>query len=240
MTLDYNQLAAEYAQHRSIHPDVLKDLIEKPGLTTASTVLEVGCGTGNYITAITHAVQCDGFGSEPSFEMLEFARKRSQTITFSQASAETFDLGENKFDLVYSVDVIHHVVNRPEFFKRAFRALKPGGWLCTVTDSEDVIRRRVPLSSHFPETIAVELQRYPKMQDLTAYAAQAGFQKQRQDEVIRYYERTDIEAYRSKAFSSLHLISEDAFKQGITRLEKDLINGPIRCCSIYTLLWAQK
>ncbi len=240
MKLDYDTLAAEYARHRSIHPHVLRALIEKPALTPAASILEVGCGTGNYIIAITSAVQCSGAGVEPSAEMLQHAQKRSASIAFSQASAETFDLGREKFDLVYSVDVIHHVVDRPQFFKSAYRALKPGGWLCTVTDSEDVIRRRIPLSSHFPETIPVELRRYPDMQDLVRFASEAGFGSTEENEVDLWYDRTDIEAYRNKAFSSLHLISEEAFQQGIARLEKDLQNGPIRCRSIYTLLWAQK
>jgi ubiquinone/menaquinone biosynthesis C-methylase UbiE len=39
------------------------------------------------------------------------------------------------------VDVIHHAQDRPAFFKEAFRVLAGGGWLVTITDSEEIIRR---------------------------------------------------------------------------------------------------
>ena len=37
------------------------------------------------------------------------------------------------------------------------RTLRPGGWVCTVTDSAEIIRRREILSGYFPETVAIEL-----------------------------------------------------------------------------------
>ena len=46
----------------------------------------------------------------------------------------------------------------------------------------------------------------------------------------------DIEAYRSKAFSVLHLISEGAFQHEIKRMEKDLRKGRISYVSSYLLL----
>lgn len=49
-----------------------------------------------------------------------------------------------------------------------------------------------------------------------------------------------IQAYRDKAFSSLHLISEAAFQRGIQRMERDLCSEPISGVSRYLLLWARK
>ena len=48
---------------------------------------------------------------------------------------------------------------------------------------------------------------------------------------------SDIQAYRDRAFSSLHLIEEEAFRRGISRLEADLARGPIPCVSLYTMIW---
>ena len=50
----------------------------------------------------------------------------------------------------------------------------------------------------------------------------------------------DIQAYRDKAYSSLHLIPEDAFQRGIAQMEQDVRRGPIPCVSRYTLLWGSK
>jgi hypothetical protein len=51
---------------------------------------------------------------------------------------------------------------------------------------------------------------------------------------------TDIQIYRDKAFSALHLISERAFARGIARMEQELNRGPLPCIARYTLLWGTK
>ena len=67
--------------------------------------------------------------------------------------------------------------------------------------------------------------------------ARAGFVEPRLVEVSRDYDLDDIQAYRDRAFSSLLLIDEEAFRRGISRLEADLARGPIPCVSLYTMIW---
>src|SRR5262249_55232750 len=148
---------------RRVHPGVLANLIATGGLGGQSTVLEVGGGTGNYLTALHDRLGCRFVGVAPSTRMLAAAPARADRIPFVQGRAEALACPAAAFDLVYSVDVIHHVADRPASFREARRVLKPDGRLCTATDSEDDIRRRRPLSSHFPETVAVELDRYPRI-----------------------------------------------------------------------------
>ena len=238
--IDYDQLAAEYARHRKVHPEVLKGLLTGGELARASHVLEVGCGTGNYISAIANSAACTAWGSDPSEQMLAHARARSSAVTFQPGRAEALDFPADTFDLIFSVDVIHHVVDRPASFREAFRVLRPGGRVCTVTDSEDIILRRQPLSVYFPESVAVELARYPKIADLEESMRQAGFTGFCQGTVEYAFTTTDIQAYRDRAFSSLHLISEMAFQTGIRRMEADLQKGPIPCVPRYLLLWGTK
>ena len=54
---DYNNLAEAYARHRKVHPYVLEALIEQGDVGRDSRVLEVGCGTGNYIRAVAGATR---------------------------------------------------------------------------------------------------------------------------------------------------------------------------------------
>jgi ubiquinone/menaquinone biosynthesis C-methylase UbiE len=142
--------------------------------------------------------------------------------------------------LVFSVDVIHHVGDRYAYYREAYRVLKKGGKLCTVTDSEEIIRRREPLSVYFPETVAIDLQRYPRIPDLWTMMAQAGFTCVQEASAELAYELTDIQPYRDRAFSVLHLISTEGFEQGVQRMEEDLRDRGIPATSRYLLLWGDK
>lgn len=239
--LNYNRLAADYVRNRQINPDVLQALISTGCVDTQSRVLEVGCGTGNYIFALSSSTGCDGWGIEPSSEMVSRARAHAPSVRLEQARAEQIGLAANVFDLVFSVDVIHHVTDCAAYFQEAYRTLKPGGRVATVTDSAAIIHRRQPLSNYFPETIPAELKRYPPIADLTAHMQRAGFQNVQEQQIEFPYVITDLQPYREKSFSVLHLISEAAFQSGIRRMEADLLTaGRIDGISRYVLLWGTK
>jgi SAM-dependent methyltransferase len=240
MPLNYDILATAYARNRSIHPGVLGCLVETGRVSAASDVLEVGCGTGNYSIALHEAADCRGAGVDPSAEMLAVTRSRTDALYFRQGRAESLPFTPPGFDLIFSVDVIHHLTDRRAFFREAARLLGPGGRLCTVTDSAEDIRRRVPLSSHFPETVAVELARYPSIETLRAEMAEAGFTSIWMETTKQPYPLTDIQGYRERAYSSLHLIPDDAFRRGIERLEQAPTVGPIDALSLYTLVWGKQ
>ena len=237
---DYNRLAAEYGRHRRVHPGVLRALVTTAALTPAARILDVGCGTGNYTIALAETVGCAVEGIDPSTEMLARLRERAPHIPTHVARAERLDVPADTFDLVFSVDVIHHVADRAAYYAEAYRALRPGGRVCTVTDSEDIIRRRAPLSVYFPASAEIELRRYPPIAALAHLMREAGFGALREDVVELAYALTDATPYRDRAFSSLHLIPEDAFQRGLAQMERDLRVGPIACVSRYLLLWGTK
>ena len=65
--VDYETRAEGYAQHRQVNRAVLGALLSGVGPDTR--VLEVGCGTGNYISAIQEIAGCPCIGSDPSGAM---------------------------------------------------------------------------------------------------------------------------------------------------------------------------
>ena len=91
MKVDYDSLAREYAQHRQVQPEVLKNLIQTGELNSASQVLDVGCGTGNYTIALEKAIGCLCWGVEPSEQMLARASERTQSVRFKMGRAEQLD-----------------------------------------------------------------------------------------------------------------------------------------------------
>ncbi|MCX6356285.1 MAG: methyltransferase domain-containing protein [Candidatus Aureabacteria bacterium] len=240
MVVNYNKIASEYARNRQLHPEVFKDLISTSKVTSNDRVLEVGCGTGNYIVAFDSVVSCSCWGVDPSTEMLSKAKERSNNIHFQLGQAEVLKFKSNYFTLVFSVDVIHHINKHLAYFQEAYRVLKKGGRVCTVTDSKWIIHNRRPLATYFPESIEIELKRYPRIVQLSKIMAQVGFRSITEKMVEFHYKLKAIQAYKDKSFSSLHFIPEEAFQRGINRMKKDLQHGPIPCVSRYLLLWGTK
>ncbi len=235
---DFERVAESYARFRTIHPGVLEALIVGAELTAESRVLEVGCGTGNYLRAVIAQTGCSGEGVEPSPAMLEQARRHLGT--YVQGRAEELPQTDASFDLVFTVDVIHHVADRPAYFREARRVLKPGGSICTVTDSPDIIRTRKPMAEYFPETVAANLAKYPAIETLRGEMEAAGFPRQRVETAMIEFRLADASMYRERVFSALRDIPDEAWRRGLERLERDLVLGPIHATSRYTLVWAVK
>jgi ubiquinone/menaquinone biosynthesis C-methylase UbiE len=235
--LDFDGRVEEFVRHRRVHPEVLRQLLDSGLFGPESRVLDVGCGTGNYATALTESTSCRVSGIDPSQRMLDSARASAPWESLVRGNAESLPFRDDSFNVVMSTDVIHHVEDRDAYFREAVRVLRPGGHIVTVTDSHDTISRRRPLSSHFPETVSIELQRYPPVPRLLGEMTRAGFVEPRVVDVSRDYHLDDIEPYCDRAFSSLLLIEDEAFRRGISRLEADLAQGPIPCVSLYTMIW---
>ena len=236
--VDYDQAADRYAAHRQIHGGVFRELCMRSMPDPDARVLEIGCGTGNYTAALTQTLGCTTYGLDPSIEML--SRACSDKVHCLLGRAEQLGFADASFHLVYSVDVIHHIGDRAAFYREGARVLQPGGWLCTVTDSADMLSRRELLSGYFPETVKVELARYPRISQLETWMNRAGLVSIQVFAVEEPYQVTSIHPFRDRAYSSLHLIAEEAWQAGLERLERDLARGPIQGMARYACVWGRK
>lgn len=98
-------------------------------------VLDVGCGFGGTLAHINENYQgMDLVGVNLDERQLLRARDivkpaSNNSIEFKQANACTLPLPDQSFDVVLAVECIFHFPDREQFFKEAFRVLKPGGYL---------------------------------------------------------------------------------------------------------------
>jgi ubiquinone/menaquinone biosynthesis C-methylase UbiE len=239
-TLNYDNLATEYARHRRTYPGLVEHIVEHAGVGADSAVLEVGCGTANHLAAVRAATGARCTGVEPSEQMLREAAEHPEELELRQGSAEQLDVPAQAFDLIMSVDVIHHVRAPERYFERAFAALKPGGWLVTVTDSDWVIRNRVPLARYFPATVDTEFARYHPIPALAGSLAVIGFEALYERVVESTYTLHDASSFQDKSYSCLHLISDEEFAAGIGALQADLLDGPIDANLRSLALWGRR
>ncbi len=237
--LDYDDVAGAYAQHRRPDLHLVEELRAGGNISVASRVLEVGCGSGNYSAELERATGAACWGVDPSRAMLAAARQRSRECRFFLGSAESLPFAADEFDFAFSVDVVHHVADRTAYFNECRRVLRNGAWLCTATDDESSIRDRLH-SQYFPDTVEVEIERYSSLASLSSAMTAAGFVETTESRLEQPYDVTDSRPYRDKAFSSLHLIPEPAFRRGLEQLERDLRAGSVRGIARHVLLWGRK
>ncbi len=130
---EYNRLFDLEEKHwwfRSLHHFILKYLpkdhyeLEKP------TALEIGCGTGGFMSRL-RSRGYEVFGTDLSTHALGFARRRNPLdLIQTNANALPFD---TVFDLITCVDVLEaNTVDPNELLSNAVRSLKKGGYAIFV------------------------------------------------------------------------------------------------------------
>ncbi|MFH1559951.1 MAG: class I SAM-dependent methyltransferase [Chloroflexota bacterium] len=101
-------------------------------VTLASAALEVGCGTGGSVLALSRRFG-EVVGVDAALEELVLARKRLEeqgvtTASLVCASAESLPFDESSFDFCNSICVIEHVGDQRATIQETYRVLKPNGF----------------------------------------------------------------------------------------------------------------
>lgn len=96
-------------------------------LSPGRRVLEIGCGSGALTRQLhRHWAHATLVGIDPAVPESAATGGR---VEFRRGFFEAFSQNEEKFDLIFSVNVIEHVADPAEFFARAANLLAPGGRL---------------------------------------------------------------------------------------------------------------
>lgn len=115
----------------------------KTGLTPddvkGKTVLDVGCGMGRFLEVVSRWGAALAAGIDPSQSIYSAAEnlKDRWNVQLKKAALSEVDRiknkfwgGNNIFDLVYCLGVLHHTPNPAASFQSIAKLVKPGGMLC--------------------------------------------------------------------------------------------------------------
>jgi ubiquinone/menaquinone biosynthesis C-methylase UbiE len=105
-------------------------------LTPASSVLEIGCGSGRYALQLAATIGCNVVGVDindagiRNANSLARARNLSDRVSFQQCDvAKALTFNDVAFDAIFANDVLCHIPARPTLLSEISRVLKPRGRL---------------------------------------------------------------------------------------------------------------
>lgn len=240
--VNYDEISIIYDDVRQADIDLIQNFMTELSLNASTTVLDLGCGTGNYLDVFQHNTPGQFYGVEPSSRMRLLAQQKNPNLTIKDGDAYHVPFGDGYFDFVYMTDVIHHIDDLSRLFAELHRVLKSAGRICIVTQSHQQIAQR-PITKFFPETIAVDQARYPTIDTTIQHAAAFTFMKTTtiQEHQPIVLGADFLELVQKKGYSMLHLISDEAYKRGLHQLESTLQSGDIEAKTAgSTLIWLEK
>ncbi|MDT3445699.1 methyltransferase domain-containing protein [Pseudofrankia sp. BMG5.37] len=137
----FNEVAELYDRVRPGYPDeMFADLVALTAMDEESSVLEVGCGTGQAtrsLAALGHPVTA----IEPGAELAALARHRLsafRAVNVETSRFEEWDDRGRRFDVLVAASAWHWVAPSTGW-RRAHDVLRPGGWMALL--GHVVVRR---------------------------------------------------------------------------------------------------
>ena len=123
-------------------------LAELASLRGGESVIDIGCGMGGSSVRLAKRRDCDVTGVTISPVQCHWAatvariNRVGRKTRFLTADAEQVDFDGQDFDCVWSIECTEHLFDKPAFFAKAARWLRPGGRIavCVWFEGQDTSR----------------------------------------------------------------------------------------------------
>ncbi|MFA5051149.1 MAG: class I SAM-dependent methyltransferase [Patescibacteria group bacterium] len=129
---DWEYIAQEFAMSRTSNWPEVEPLINY--VKDGDKILDLGCGNGRLYELLKNK-NVEYLGVDSCENLIEIAKRRTPT-KFMVASALNLPFENQKFDIIFSIAVFHHIPSdlfREQVLKECYRVLKPGGYLILTT-----------------------------------------------------------------------------------------------------------
>jgi ubiquinone/menaquinone biosynthesis C-methylase UbiE len=225
--IDYDEMAPDYDLGRALPPGALNDL--RAALTdylsaeSAGPVLDLGCGTGHFALLLAEWFGVEVIGVEPSQGMRAEAKAKAthRLVRYVGGRAEEIPLRTDGCGVAWLAHMVHHVDDLQLCMREVRRVVVPGGRL--------LIRGAFPgrfndiTMFEFWPSAATAVQDFPTREFTIEACVAAGFAVEKLlslPQVTAPSLRDYLEKAKSRADTSLTLISDAEFERGLHALER--------------------
>ena len=131
----WDKVSLKYAKKKVPSQDIYEEKLARTQklFNKDSVVMEFGCGTGT--TSLIHAPfvkEILAYDYSPS--MIEIANQKKteqkiKNVTFEVKAVEDIQFTSETYDMIIAHSILHLTQNNEQILKKAYEALKPGGYL---------------------------------------------------------------------------------------------------------------
>jgi SAM-dependent methyltransferase len=227
--VNYDQIAPHYDARYSANtlPGIAGLLTQTAVQAGAGPALEVGCGTGHWLSVLAPHTQ-RVVGLDFSTGMLAHARQAAPAAGLAQGQAGQLPFASASFDLLLCVNALHHFPDPRAFVAESLRVLRPGGAWVNAGMDPHAGRDRWYLYDNFPGTLAADQRRFPSAGTLIDWVKAAGFERAAWLTPERVRSALSGRAVLADPFlqkhgtSQLALLSDAAYAAGVAKIEQAL------------------
>ena len=227
--VDYDRVAKTYYQRyeRNTYGGVERTLLDCVGANTGQRVLEVGCGTGYWLSLLAR----QGFtvaGVDASRGMLSRATRRVPEGAIVCGWAEQLPWASESFDRVVCINAFHHFLDRKAFLSEARRVLRKDGVLMTVGLDPHTGLDRWFVYDYFNGVLEFDRLRFLPTQQIRELMRLSGFSRchtiEAEHLALRLPARIAIEDGRldRMATSQLAALTQEEYQRGINRISREI------------------
>lgn len=241
--IDYNSACRTYDLTRAHSDRIIAAFAARVPFSNSTSVLDFGCGTGNYLGRIQQTFGANCCGVEPSEGMRSQALTKNPQLVIRAGDHTSIPFSDQTFDFAFLTDVIHHVPDLPCMFAELWRVLKPEALLCVATESWEQIEARF-YNHFFPSLIPSEKKRYPEIGKIIVCAAGRGF-RHLGTEILpgaesRTVTREFIRNVEEKNYSMFRLLDLAEYAQGLAAIQRQEGRTFDQSGTGDSLVWFQK
>ncbi len=239
-SVDYDRIAGEYDLRylRSDYSGVETTLTAFVGQRVDQRVLEVGCGTGHWLRALSgRGIRPTGL--DASAQMLSHAKAHAPAAALARGAAEHLPWATGSFDRLYCINAFHHFSDKIAFLHDAMRVLCPGGVMMIVGLDPHTGVDQWYIYDYFVNALEIDRRRYPASGQTRAWMQGAGFvdcvTREIQHLPVRFDAQSALEQGRldKSATSQLSVLTDEEYRQGIERVRAAIASAQSRGESLY-------